>query len=240
MQTLPIKVLAFDVFGTVVDYYTSIRQEGQELNKARGLAVDWGRFALAWRGRYRPSMEKVARGEVPWSNLDALHRASLEEVLAEFGLEGEFNQAEKERLNRVWHRLLPWPEAVEGLTRLRRNFLLSTLSNGNVALLVNMAKHSGLPWDYIYSAEIAKAYKPDPAAYLTLVKLLDLQPAEVILVAAHVDDLEAAQAVGLRTAFVHRPLEAGPDNPSKPPTGENFDFRATDFVDLARQLEISA
>jgi len=151
MTASTIKALAFDVFGTVVDYRGSIMREGERLNRVKGLSVDWGQVADAWRARYRPSMDRVMRGELPWTNLDALHRLSLNDLLSAFQLDDHFNEDEREHLNRVWHRLQPWPDAIPGLTHLRKRFVLATLSNGNVALLVNMAKYSALPWDCILS-----------------------------------------------------------------------------------------
>lgn len=230
-----VKALAFDVFGTVVDYRGTIIREGAELNAQKGWSVDWATFADAWRGRYRPSMERVMRGELPWTKLDDLHRMALEALLVEFHIT-DLSEEEKVHLNRVWHRLQPWPDAVPGLTRLRTRFMLATLSNGNVALLTNMAKYSGLPWDCILSAELARAYKPDPKVYLTAVELLDIQPAEVMMVAAHQEDLRAAQALGLKAAFVPRPLEHGPDNVPDLTPDPSFDVVATDMLDLARQL----
>lgn len=230
-----IKALAFDVFGTVVDYRSTIIREGARLNAAKGLAVDWARFADAWRGQYRPNMDRVMRGELPWTNLDGLHRMALDELLAEFGVTG-LSEDEKAHLNRVWHRLDPWPDAVRGLPRLKTRYILATLSNGNVALLVDMAKHGNLPWDFIFSAELARAYKPDPQTYQMVVRLLGMEPHEVMLVAAHQSDLQAAQAQGLRAAFVPRPLEYGPDNPPDPRPDPSFDIVASDFLDLASQL----
>lgn len=232
-----VKALAFDVFGTVVDYRSTIIKEGEELNQAKGWQVDWGRFSDEWRGRYRPSLARVIRGEWPWQKLDALHRLALEEVLAEFGLSG-LSEAEKSQLNKVWHRLQPWPDAVAGLCRLRQKFIVATLSNGNLALLVNMAKHSGLPWDCILSAELFKAYKPEAQVYQGAASLLDLEPSEVMLVAAHPDDLRAAKAAGLKTAFVPRPLEAGPGKSPDLSSGPEFDLVAQDFLDLAEKLGI--
>src|SRR5437762_8022002 len=207
---MAIRALAFDVFGTVVDWRGSIVREGAELNRAKGLAVDWGRVADAWRGRYRPFMERVRSGELPWTNLDGLHRLALDEVLAELGLEEHFSEVERGKLNLVWHRLAPWPDAAAGLARLREHFLVCTLSNGNVRLLVDLARHGGLGWDCILSAELARAYKPDPRVYRLAPELLDLRPDEVLMVAAHPEDLRAAQGQGLRAAFVARPLEFGP------------------------------
>ena len=230
-----VKALAFDVFGTVVDYRGTIIAEGEALNRERNLAVDWASFADAWRALYRPNMDRVAHGELPWMNLDALHRIALDELLTQFGVTS-LSEAEKQRLNRVWHRLRPWPDAVAGLTRLRAQYILATLSNGNVALLVNMARQAGLPWDCVFSAELIQAYKPDPRAYQMTYRLLDLRPDEVMLVAAHPDDLRAARGQGLRACFVPRPLEAGPQ--ATPPTiaEPEVDLVAADFGELAQLL----
>ncbi len=230
-----VKALVFDVFGTVVDYYTTIISEGEQWNQQKGWQVDWGAVANAWRGRYRPFMDRVMRGELPWTKLDALHRMALEEVLNEFQMT-ELTEEEKEHLNRVWHRLRPWPDAVAGLTRLRQRFTLATLSNGNVSLLVDMAKYSGLPWDCIFSAELLKVYKPDPRTYQMAVELLSLQAHEVMLVAAHQSDLRAAQAQGLRAGFVRRPLEFGPHNIPDLTADPTFAVVADDFNELADKL----
>jgi len=179
-------------------------------------------------------MDRVRRGEIAWTKLDDLHRASLEELLAEFGVEG-LSEEEKDHLNRIWHRLEPWPDAVAGLARLKERYLIAPLSNGNVALLANMAKRAGLPWDLILSAELVRHYKPDPETYLMAPGLLDLQPEQVMMVAAHPDDLRAARKNGLRTAYVPRPLEFGPGKEAEPPD-PSFDLVADDFVDLAREL----
>lgn len=230
-----VQALAFDVFGTVVDYRGTIIAEGEALNQARGLMVDWAAFADTWRGRYRPNMDRVARGELPWMNLDALHRLALDELLTQFGVT-TLTEEEKRHLNRVWHRLRPWPDAVAGLTRLRARYILATLSNGNVALLVDMARHASLPWDCIFSAELIQIYKPDPRTYQMTYRLLDIQPDEVMLVAAHPDDLRAARGQGLRTCFVPRPLEAGPQATLPRIAEPDVDLVATDFEDLARRL----
>ena len=232
MTIADLKALTFDVFGTVVDYRSTIIAEGEQLNRNKGLNVDWAAFADAWRGRYRPSLDRVMRGEIPWTKLDVLHRRSLEELLEVFNVTG-FTEEEKEHLNNVWHRLQSWPDAIIGLTRLRQHFTLATLSNGNVALLVNMAKYSGLPWDCILSAELFQAYKPDPRVYLTAVDFLGLLPKQVMMVAAHRDDLLAARALGLKTAFVRRPFEFGPAGKPDLDFDPIFDMNATDFIDLA-------
>ncbi len=237
MDTSNVKALAFDVFGTVVDWRSGVIREGEELDRKKGLQddIDWSAFADEWRGRYAPSMDRVRRGEVPWTNLDALHRASLEELLEEFGITGLFTEEEKEHLNKAWHRLDPWPDSVPGLTRLRERYVLTPLSNGNVALLTNMAKRAGLPWDLILSAELVRHYKPDPETYLMIPFLLDLSPEEVMLVAAHPSDLHHAQEYGLRTAYVLRPQEWGPQGEAEPPD-PSFDLIAEDLLKLAEKL----
>ena len=209
-------------------------RDGERLSREKGLDIDWPAFADAWRSKYTPSMDKVRRGEIPWTNLDALHRASLEDLLVEFGIE-VLTEEEKDHFNKVWHRLDPWPDSIPGLTRLRERYILTPLSNGNVALLTNMAKRAGLPWDLILSAELVRHYKPDPEAYLMVPTLLDLHPDEVMLVAAHPNDLRAAKDNGLRTAYVPRPLEWGPGGKVEPPD-PSFDLVVEDLVELAEKL----
>ncbi|ABG03482.1 haloacid dehalogenase, type II [Rubrobacter xylanophilus DSM 9941] len=232
------KALLFDVFGTTVDWRGGIIRAGRELEQRRGSpapeGVDWAALADAWRAEYRPSMERVMRGELPWTNLDGLHRASLEGLLPRFGLAG-LGAEEREFLVGAWHRLDPWPDVLEGLRRLRRRYIVAPLSNGNVALLTNMARRAGLPWDLILSAEWVRRYKPDPATYLLLPRLFSFDPKQVMMVAAHPDDLLGARRAGLRTAFVPRPLEFGPEGTAPPPEGP-FDVVAGDFVDLAERL----
>ena len=235
MDVSDIKALTFDVFGTVVDWRASITKEGQRLGSDKGVEADWERFADAWREGYRPSMDLVRRGELPWTNLDGLHRMVLDDLLEEFGITG-LSEAEIDHFNRAWHRLTPWPDAVPGLARLRQRFVVATLSNGNVALLTNMAENAGLPWDRILSSEVVKRYKPDPEVYETAVELLGLRTDEVMMVAAHVHDLKAAQAIGMKAAHVPRPLEFGPHHKAEDASGEDFDLSAADFEDLADQL----
>jgi len=230
-----VKVLAFDVFGTVVDWRSSVIAEGEQLGKTRGLSVDWAAFADAWRAIYRPSMDRVQRGELPWTKLDVLHRMSLEEILKQFKIDALIEE-DKDHFNRVWHRLKPWPDSVPGLLRLKSRFVVTTLSNGNISLLTNMAKHAGLPWDCILSAENVRDYKPDPEVYLLVPELFDLKPEQVMMVAAHERDLQAAQKLGLRTAFVHRPREHGPKRTIEIPPQERYDVVANDFLDLADQM----
>jgi 2-haloacid dehalogenase len=235
MNAVPVSALIFDVFGTVVDWRGSVIREGEELGRKKNLDVDWAAFADEWRGRYAPSMDRVRRGELPWTNLDALHRASLEELLEEFGVEG-LSEEEIDHLNKVWHRLDPWPDSVAGLARLKERYVISTFSNGNVALLTDMAKRAGLPWDLILSAELVRHYKPDPETYLMAPNFLDLRPDEVMLVAAHPSDLRAAQTHGLRAAYVLRPLEWGPVGEAEP-ADPSFDLVVDDIVELAEKLE---
>ena len=230
-----VDALVFDVFGTVVDWRTSVADEGRMLGKTKGITADWEAFADAWRGKYQPFMSKVRSGELPWTKLDMLHRMGLDEVLTEFGITS-LTEDEKIDLNRAWHRLHPWSDSVPGLYRLKAKFILGTMSNGNIALMTNMAKFAGLPWDCILGAEVAKAYKPDPKTYLTGAELLDLPPERVMMVAAHQNDLLAAQKVGLKTAFVPRPLERGAGNSPDLTPDSSFDVVATDFVDLASQM----
>ncbi len=231
-----VEALAFDVFGTVVDWRSSIASEGERLASEKGIeGMDWLAFADSWRGGYEPSMARVRRGELPWMNIDALHLMILDDLLDELGID-MLTEGEKDHLNRAWHRLAPWPDAVAGLTRLRTRFVTATLSNGNVALLTNMAKNTGLPWDCILSAELSRHYKPDPEVYSTAADLLGLPAERVMMVAAHASDLEAAQAVGMRAAYVSRPLEFGAGGQPEDVTGKPFDIFADDFVDLADKL----
>lgn len=240
-MTVPdVDALLFDVFGTVVDWRSGVIRDGERLGEAEGLEVDWAAFADAWREEYRPSMDRVRRGEIPWRNLDALHRESLEELLDRFEVDG-LTEAEVEHLNRVWHRLDPWSDVVPGLERLRPHYLLAPLSNGNVRLLADMAKRAGIPWDLILSAELSQHYKPDEEVYLTAVDLLDLDVDEVMMVAAHERDLDASREAGLHTAYIHRPLEWGPDeaDSAEKPDESAYDIVADDFVELAEQLDAS-
>jgi len=232
-----LKVLAFDVFGTVVDWRSSVIAEGETFGKAKGLSVDWTAFADAWREIYRPYMDKVQNGELPWTKLDDLHRMMLDETLEKFAI-SNLSAAEKENLNRVWHRLTPWPDSVPGLQRLKSRFVITTLSNGNISLLTHMAKHAGLPWDCILSAENVRHYKPDPEVYLLVPHLFDLKADQVMMVAAHEHDLQSARKHGLRTAVVHRPDERGAGKSAVVPSSNKYDIIATDFLDLASQFAV--
>jgi len=232
-----VKVLAFDVFGTVVNWRSSVIAEGAELGKVKGLNIDWAAFADAWRAIYRPYMDRVGTGNLPWTKLDHLHRQMLEETLSKFAI-NNLSEDEKQHFNRVWQRLRPWPDSVPGLSRLKSRFVITTLSNGNISLLTNMAKHAGLPWDCILSAENVRHYKPDPEVYLLVPHLFDLKPEQVMMVAAHEHDLQSAQKHGLRTAFIHRPKEHGPGKASEIPPAGRYDFVAADMLDLADQLGV--
>jgi len=234
-QIAEVDALTFDVFGTVVDWRTSIVREGRLLSAEKGLDVEWERFADAWRAGYGPAMNRVTTGELPWMKIDELHRLILDEIAPRFGLD-VLPESELDHLNRVWHRLMPWPDSVLGLTRLRAKYLLVTLSNGNVSLLANMAKNAGLPWDVVLSAELARHYKPDPEVYQTAAELLGLPIHRVMMVAAHKSDLRAARATGMRTAFVPRPLEYGPGADVDTAPDPEFDVTARDFIELADLL----
>jgi 2-haloacid dehalogenase len=229
-----VKALTFDVFGTTVDWRGSLIREAEEWGRARGLEINWPRFADSWRAGYAPAMDQVRKGLLPWMNLDQLHRKILDRLFAEYKIDG-LSETEKEHFNKAWHRLHPWPDSVAGLTRLKTKFILSTLSNGNVSLLVEMAKFAGLPWDAVLCAEIFRHYKPDSETYLGAAEMLGCKPQEVIMVAAHPNDLRAAQKLGLRTAFVPRPREHGDRNPDAT-MDTDFDVIATDFIDLADKL----
>ncbi len=225
-----VKVIAFDVFGTVVDWHGSVKREVEAMN----LGVDGGEFALAWRAGYQPAMAEVMqRGE--WVILDVLHRRILDRVLADFGLD-DMDEATRHHLNRAWHRLDPWPDSVEGLTRLKSKFMISSLSNGNIGLLADMAKHAGLPWDVILCAETFNKYKPHPDTYRGVARTFELEPGEVMLAAAHHGDLEAARNCGLETAYIERPWEYGRDEAKNTAPWDANSLHNTSIIHLAEQL----
>ncbi len=226
-----VDVLAFDIFGTVVDWHGSIAREITRLHPE----VDGAAFARAWRAGYRPAMARVMSGELGWTLIDDLHRMILDQILPTFGLQ-HLDEDARAGLNRAWHRLEPWPDAVEGLQRLKQRYIICSLSNGNLGLLTRMAKRAGLPWDCVLSAEVFRAYKPDPATYLGVAKVFDLPPQRVMLVAAHHDDLAAARACGLRTAYVERPLEFGAADPKDVSPRAGNDLHSSSLVDLADRL----
>jgi 2-haloacid dehalogenase len=227
-----VQALLFDVFGTVVDWRSSIVSDLSLFGARKGIEADWAQFADDWRSLYQPAMEEVRSGRRPWTILDVLHRESLEKLLAKYAITS-LSEADKDHINRVWHRLNPWPDAVEGLTRLKTRYVIGTLSNGNVGLLTRMAKHGGLPWDVVLGAETARAYKPLPQAYLASAELLNLKPAQVMLVAAHNGDLAAAAGCGLSTAFVARPTEHGPHQKRDFKAEREWDVVADSFIGLA-------
>ncbi len=226
-----VRLLVFDIFGTVVDWHGSIVREMQALHPQ----VDADAFALAWREGYQPAMQRVRSGELGWTRIDELHRMILDGLLPRFGLE-HLSEAERRHLNRAWHRLAAWPDSAAGLQRLKRRRTIATLSNGNIGLLTDMAKAAGLPWDCILSAEVFRAYKPDPAVYLGAARVFDLEPAQVMMVAAHHEDLEAARACGLRTAYVERPHEFGAARAKDVSPRPGNDLHCADLGALADML----
>jgi 2-haloacid dehalogenase len=236
-QLTSVKALVFDVFGTVVDWRASVILEVEALAKRKGLNVNAARFADAWRAGYGPSMNRVRTGELPWTKLDTLHRMILDKILTDFGITG-LSADETDALNRAWHRLRPWPDAVGGLARLKKRFVIAPLSNGNISLMTNLARHAGLPWDCILGAELVHHYKPDREVYQSAADLLDLVPADVLMVAAHLGDLRAATGVGLRTAFVTRPLEFGPSGKPDLKPDSPVDLSVKDFNELADRLGV--
>jgi 2-haloacid dehalogenase len=232
-----VKAFVFDVFGTVVDWRGSVVAEAAGWGKARHLDIDWVEFADRWRLGYRPAMDKVRKGEIPWTRLDDLQRMILDDLLKQYHIEG-LSDAEKADWAHVWRRLKPWPDSVEGLTRLKKKYIISPLSNGNVALMTSLAKFAGLPWDVILGSDLVRHYKPDREMYLSAPFYLDLKPEEVMMCAAHAPDLQAARSNGLRTGFIYRPTEfgGGPAGvPDKAQPGD-FDVVSTSIIDLAQQM----
>jgi 2-haloacid dehalogenase len=231
VATNSVKVLAFDVFGTVVDWHGSVAREAEAMR----LGVDANEFALAWRAGYKPAMQRVMSGELGWTLIDDLHRLILDDVLEKFNV-AHLSEEQKRRLNKIWHRLDPWPDTVEGLTRLKSRYTICSLSNGNIGLLTNMAKHAGLPWDCILSAEVFHKYKPDPATYLGVARIFDVCREEVMMVAAHHDDLDGARACGLKTAYIERPHEFGPTQEKDVAPRPDNTLHAKSLVELATLL----
>jgi 2-haloacid dehalogenase len=232
-----IQALVFDVFGTVVDWRGGVARESAAFLDRYAPDVDPTALADAWRRRYSPAMEEVRSGRRPFVRLDVLHRENLEALLLEFGIDPiAIPPSELDALNLAWHRLDPWPDSVPGLTRLKRGFIIAPLSNGNIRLMLDLAKRAGLPWDAILGAEVAQAYKPMPEAYLRTAETLMLQPERICLVAAHNNDLAAARRCGLRTAFIPRPTEHGPGQTSDLGPEEEWDAVASGIEDLASQL----
>jgi 2-haloacid dehalogenase len=231
-----VRALTFDVFGTTVDWLSGVAAEASRLGALNGVDADWERLAVAWRALYTPSMDRVRRGELPWTNFDRLHRMSLDPVLHEVGAES-FDPAAREELTRAWERLPAWPDSALGLTRLARRFTVSTLSNGNRAQQTALIQFAGLPFQRILSAEDFHHYKPDPEVYLGAASALGLEAGQVMMVASHKSDLRAAQAAGLHAAFVERPLEKGPGGGADLLPDPLSDVQATDFLDLADKLD---
>jgi 2-haloacid dehalogenase len=230
-----VRALTFDVFGTCVDWRSGIAAEARRLGALAGVDADWERLADAWRALYMPFMDRVRRGELPWTNFDRLHRLSLDQVLRDAGAEG-LDAAAREDLTSAWELLPPWPDAAPGLARLARRFAVTTLSNGNRSQQAALIRFAGLPFQRLISAEDFHHYKPDPEVYLGAAAVLGLKPSEVMMVAAHKGDLRAAQTAGLRAAFVERPLEKGPGGGADLLPDPHSDVQATNFLDLAEKL----
>ena len=233
-----IQALVHDVFGTVVDWRGAVTADGEALAARLGITgVDWQQFADEWRGLYQPSMQRVRTGELPWTNLDALHRMALDQLLEKFGIAGRLAEADKQWFNLTWHRLKPWPDAVPGLTRIKRKYVIATLSNGTVRLLTDMAKHCGLPWDAVLGSDLVRHYKPDAEMYRSAIEFLgNGDPGAVMMVAAHNGDLVNAAGYGMKTAFVARPTEHGATQSRDFKAEHDFTYVARDFEDLATQL----
>jgi len=232
-----VKAMVFDTFGSVVDWRGSIIRDLTQWGRENGYAADWAALADKWRGRYQPQMEKVRSGQREWTILDVLHRESLDALLPEFGLDA-MTEVQRQHVNRVWHRLDGWPDSVAGLSRLKSKYIIAPLSNGNISLLTDIAKYTGLPWDLNLSTEVFKCYKPQPQSYLGVCAALQLEPEQVMMCAAHNDDLLAARRVGLKTAFWARPSEHGPGQTTNLQATENWDIVAKDIRDLARQMGV--
>lgn len=234
-DTLPVRALVFDVFGTVVDWRSGVAREAEAMLAPKGHALDWSAFANAWRRQYQPAMEAVRSGARGYVKMDQLHLEMLEPALAEFGVAG-LTDVEKFDLSHAWRRLDPWPDVLDGMQRLKRRYILAALSNANISLAVAMAKRAGLPWDVILGSEIVKTYKPMAEVYDSAPAILDLEPSQVMMVACHVSDLRAAAAQGLQTAFVRRPDEYGPGQGGPLPEQGEFDFVTESFAALADKL----
>jgi 2-haloacid dehalogenase len=235
MQEPPIEALLFDVFGTVVDWRSSLVAWFEQFGRNRGCTADWPELVDHWRAAYQPALEPIRLGKRPFVTLDVLHRESLDALLPNFGL-ADASNADRQEMVRAWHALEAWPDSVAGLARLNRRYVVASLSNGGVRLQINLSKHADLPWDAIFSADHFRQYKPDPSTYLGAVELLGCPPAAVVMVAAHPSDLTAARTLGLRTALVARPLEYGPRKMPLADPPAAWDFSATSILDLAEQL----
>jgi 2-haloacid dehalogenase len=230
-----VRAIVFDTFGTIVDWRESLIISLQSFGAERGLEAPWDKVADRWRAAYMPNLDRVRHGALDWTILDELHYAALVELLPEFGIVS-LPESDLRFLTSCWHRLSPWPDAVEGLRRLKRKYIIGPLSNGNLSLLVNLAKFAELPWDVIFGADLFRHYKPDPETYLGVCGFLGVRPEQVIMTAAHNYDLAAAKELGLRTAFIPRPTEHGPGQTTDLSAEQNWDVVATDLVDLADRL----
>lgn len=232
-----VKAIVFDTFGTVSDWRGSITRMGEALARKKGITgVDWEAFARAWRAGYRPGLQKVIKGERPWTPVDVIHRERLEEILPQFGMGGVFTEEEKADINLFWHRLAPWPDSIPGLLRLKKNYMIGPLSNGSLWLLASMAKNAGIPWDFVLSSDMPQAYKRDPKVYQTAVRLLGIEPGELMLGAAHNDDLQAARKEGLATAYINRPTEYGQDQVKDMAAEMEYDVVVSSIEELATEM----
>jgi 2-haloacid dehalogenase len=229
--------IVFDTFGSVVDWRSSLIADLTAYGAGQGITADWPALVDAWRAAYHPSMDRVRKGEQAWTTLDALHRSSLDTLIAEFGITA-LSEDDRVHINRGWHRLHPWPDSVPGLMRLKSRFIIGPLSNGNVALLLNMAKFAGIPWDMIFGSDLFGHFKPDPETYLGVARMLDLKPNQVMMAAAHNGDLAAARSHGLLTAFFPRPTEYGPHQKRDYQADQDWDIIATDIQDMAAKLGV--
>ncbi len=233
---IPVKALLFDVFGTLADWRTGVAREAKAILEPHGFALDWLAFADAWRGEYQGAVEEVRSGRIAFCKLDVLHRRNLDLVLPRFGA-GSLGEEDRRQLNMAWHRLDAWPDVPAALARLKPRYLLAPLSNGNISIMVDLARRNGFPWDAILGAEVAGDYKPKPRVYLSAAEAFDLKASECMMVAAHSSDLEAAAALGLHTAYIARPDEAGPGRGEAAPSVP-VDFAASDLAHLADQLGV--
>jgi 2-haloacid dehalogenase len=232
-----VKAIAFDVQGTCVDFYEPILRAGAAVNRDKGLDVNWAALSAEWRELYRAAMDAVIAGRRNWLRVDRIYREALDKLVEVNGLSDRLDGAEREELNNVWTRLDPWPDAIEGLARLRRRYLTSTLSNAGMASVVALVKNANLPFDTVLTAELARSYKPAPAVYQLAVDYLGYPPDQILMVACHKYDLKAARAFGMKTAFVPRPLEFGPEATPDISPESWFDIYATSFIDLADKLQ---
>ena len=229
--------IVFDTFGSVVDWRSSLIADLSAYGSRRGITADWTALVDAWRASYHPSMDRVRKGELPWTRLDDLHRTSLDRLVADFGIK-DLTEDDMVHINLGWHRLHAWPDSVPGLTRLKSRFIIGPLSNGNVALLLNMAKFAGIPWDMIFGSDLFGHFKPDPETYLGVARMLNLRPDQVMMAAAHNGDLGAARGCGLMTAFFPRPDEYGPHQNRDYAADQDWDIVATDIQDMATKLGV--